>query len=209
MSVRSRRFALGLIVAITIGLAACSSSSGSAGSSGSPGGSVTTTAAGGVDPNAPEQSPPGDIPDNQVFVPYQFPDGSFTISVPEGWSRSVDGATVTFTDKLNSIRLETAPADAAPTVASAKASELPTIERLPGYTAGTVEMVDRKAGPAVRITYQATSTPDPVTSKTITLDVERYEFFTNGTEVTATLSGPKGADNVDPWRIVTDSFTGA
>jgi hypothetical protein len=28
----------------------------------------------------------------------------------------------------------------------------------------------------------------------------------DGREVVLTLSGPKGADNVDPWRIVTDSL---
>src|SRR3954470_10175370 len=35
---------------------------------------------------APEKNPPGDIPDNQVFVPYRSPLGS-SIKVPEGWSR--------------------------------------------------------------------------------------------------------------------------
>jgi len=28
----------------------------------------------------------------------------------------------------------------------------------------------------------------------------------SGTEVVLTLAGPKGADNVDPWRTVTDSL---
>jgi hypothetical protein len=36
--------------------------------------------------------------------------------------------------------------------------------------------------------------------------VERYVFFHKGKDVVLTLSGPKGADNVDPWRIVTDSL---
>jgi hypothetical protein len=36
--------------------------------------------------------------------------------------------------------------------------------------------------------------------------VERYEFFRNGHTVTLTLAGPVGADNVDPWRRITDSF---
>jgi hypothetical protein len=35
--------------------------------------------------------------------------------------------------------------------------------------------------------------------------VQRYVFFHNGTRVTLTLSGPQAADNVDPWRIVSDS----
>jgi hypothetical protein len=35
--------------------------------------------------------------------------------------------------------------------------------------------------------------------------VERYVFFHKGTLHVLTLSGPKGADNVDPWKIVTSS----
>ena len=31
-------------------------------------------------------------------------------------------------------------------------------------------------------------------------------FFHSGRAVVLTLSGPKGADNVDPWRLVTDSL---
>ena len=52
----------------------------------------------------------------------------------------------------------------------------------------------------------ATSPADPVTGKTRVDAVERYVFFRAGKQVTLTLSGPNGADNVDPWRIVTDSF---
>jgi hypothetical protein len=66
--------------------------------------------------------------------------------------------------------------------------------------------VTRKAGPAVLVTYQADSPPDPVTGKVVRDDVERYEFWRNGTEVALTLAGSAGSDNVDPWKIVTDSF---
>ncbi|MDQ1424655.1 MAG: hypothetical protein QOD72_2153, partial [Acidimicrobiaceae bacterium] len=31
--------------------------------------------------------------------------------------------------------------------------------------------------------------------------------FHNGNEVIVTLSGAKGADNFDPWKMVTDSLT--
>jgi hypothetical protein len=37
-------------------------------------------------------------------------------------------------------------------------------------------------------------------------DVQRYTFWKNGNQVVLTLSGAVGADNVDPWHIVTDSF---
>src|SRR3954451_8902625 len=57
-------------------------------------------------PNAKESSPPGDIPDNQAFVAYRPPGGGFSVKVPEGWSRIATGGAVTFTDKLNSIRMK-------------------------------------------------------------------------------------------------------
>ena len=44
------------------------------------------------------------------------------------------------------------------------------------------------------------------TGKVTAQSVERYEFFRNGRTVTLTLAGPVGADNVDPWRRITDSF---
>ena len=66
--------------------------------------------------------------------------------------------------------------------------------------------VSRPAGPAVLIRYSGYSQPDPVTGKAYTDAVERYEFYRNGTEAIVTLSAPSGADNVDPWRTVTNSF---
>lgn len=159
-------------------------------------------------PVASESNPPGDIPDDQVFVPFVPDSGLFSVSVPEGWARSSDGDAVVFTDKLNSVRIETVAAAAAPDVASATSGEVPAIEATTtDYTAGDVTTVTRTAGEAVLITYGALSDPDPVTGKTITDAVERYEFWRGGQEAILTLSGPDGADNVDPWRTVTDSFT--
>jgi hypothetical protein len=153
-------------------------------------------------------SPSGDIPDNQAYVRYQVPGAGYSLKVPEGWARTAKGGAVTFTDKLNSIRLESAPAASAPTVASATAKEVPALAgSVPGYQAGGVTSVSRSAGPAVRITYMAASPADPVTGKSHTDAVERYIFFKNGRTAVVTLTGPKGADNVDPWMIVTDSLT--
>jgi hypothetical protein len=107
--------------------------------------------------------------------------------VPEGWSQTSHGRDVRFTDKLNAIEL-TWDASAAPPPAGAK-----------------VSTVSRSAGRAKRTTYLTQGRPDPVTGKARTDAVERYEFTHAGRTVIVTLSGPKGADNVDPWRIVTDS----
>ena len=146
-------------------------------------------------PTVTEQNVAGDIPDNQVFVPYTPADHGFTVNVPEGWARATDGTAVVFTDKLNSVRIES--------VASAQA---PTVQSRAHFPHGTVSTAHRTGGDAVLVTYEQKSTPDPVTGKTIVESVERYEFWRNGVEVVLSLSGPKGADNVDPWRTVTESF---
>jgi hypothetical protein len=160
-----------------------------------------------ADTNAPESSPPGDIPDNQAFVAYAPRGASYSVKVPEGWSQTAAGGAVSFTDKLNTVRLEQATAKATPTVAAVRQSVLPKLAQAEkGFKAGTVTTVQRKAGHAVRITYQALSKRDPVTGKARVDAVERYLFFHNGHEAVVTLSGPKGADNVDPWRIITDSL---
>jgi hypothetical protein len=159
-----------------------------------------------ANPNAPEQSPPGDIPDNQAFVRFTPNGANFSVKVPEGWARSTSGGSVTFTDKLNSISIVEASAHAAPTVRDARQTEVPKLAKsVKGFQAGTVTSVTRPAGRAIRITYLAEAPANAVTGKTGTDAVERYVFFHNGKELIVTLSGPKGADNVDPWKIVTDS----
>ena len=157
--------------------------------------------------NAPEINSAGDIPDGQVFVPYTPAGASFVVRVPQGWAQSAAGSAVVFTDKFNSVRIESVPRSQAPDVASARAQDVPQLQSsVPGFQPGQVTMVQRLSGPAVLITYQATSAPDAVTGKSVTEAVERYEFWLAGQEVVLTLSAPQGADNVDPWRIVTDSF---
>ena len=126
--------------------------------------------------------------------------------MPEGWSRSATAGAVAFTDKLNAIRVETKAATAPLTARDARQTELAKLaSSVSGFRPGTVSTVARKAGTAVRITYLAKAKPDPVTGKSGQDAVERYVFFHSGRDVILTLSGPKGADNVDPWKIVTDS----
>lgn len=162
-----------------------------------------------VDPNAPETNAAGDIPDNQAFVPFSPKGQPFTVSVPEGWARTGDGSTsTTFTDKLNSVTIDVRQSPSAPTVASVTSTEIPKVEaNSSGYQAGQTTEVTRQAGTAILTTYRADAAPDPVTGKVVNDDVERYVFYRNGTEVVLTLAGPQGADNVDPWKTVTDSFT--
>jgi hypothetical protein len=186
------------LTAAALGLVACGGSSSGSGSSTKP---AANNAA------APEVSPPGDIPDNQAYVAYAPPGGGYSVKVPEGWARTSQGGATVFTDKLNSVQMEAQPASAAPTVAQIKSVEVPKLAKtVPGFKLQDVTSVSRKGGRGVRLTYLATSQPDPVTGKVRQTAVERYYFFHDGKLVVLTLSGAKGADNVDPWRIVTDSL---
>jgi hypothetical protein len=158
-----------------------------------------------VDPNAPEVVAPGDIPDNQVFIPYRPKSGAYTINVPEGWPRTENNGAVTFSDKYNSIGVTSGSVAAAPTVESVGNSGLADVSSDPTYRPGPVAAVKTAGGPAIKATYEIGSAANSVTGKKALLAVERYVYFANGTQVVVTLSGAKGADNVDPWKIVSDS----
>jgi hypothetical protein len=201
-----------LMVLAAAGLcaSACSSGSGS-----TPASQATSSAAApataasspaGAAPAGTETPPPGDIPDTTAYVAFRQGSGQYEVKVPEGWARTVSPAAVFFTDKLNIISIWTTKA-AAPTVASARAVEVPAIKHLlHGFALTGVSVVSRSAGTAVLIRYSADSRPDPVTGKVYKDTFERYEFYKNGTEAVVLLGGPAGADNVDPWRTVTNSF---
>jgi hypothetical protein len=157
---------------------------------------------------AREVNPAGDIPDNQAFVPYTPSTGSFTVTVPEGWARTATATGVLFTDKYNSIRVESRTATSAPTTSSVRSSEVPALSgTAANFQLGEITTAGRKAGAAVLLTYHADTPPNPVTGKVTTAAFERYVFFRGGTEVLITVGAPVGGDNVDPWRRVTDSFS--
>lgn len=149
----------------------------------------------------------GDIPDSQVYVPYTTADGTFTVTVPQGWARVESPGFVEFSDHYNSVHIASHAAASAPSVDSVKSTALAHLQgNTAGYVPGSVTTVTRKAGPAVLATYRATSAPDPATGKTVPLEVQRYAFFHAGRTVVLTLSAPVGSDNVDPWNTITNSL---
>jgi hypothetical protein len=158
--------------------------------------------------SAVEASPAGDIPDTQTFKDYSSPDNVYAVKVPEGWALKEAPGRATFTDKLNAIDIQVADAPVAPTVELAKATEVPQLgSTVSKFQLADVTTVTRPAGNAVLITYTAEAAPDSVIGKVVRDDVERYEFWRNGKEVILTLAAPTGSDNVDPWKVVTDSFS--
>lgn len=206
------------LVGVVLVACAGSGTSGTIGTSTSGAGSVAPTpskththSSSPVPPESPvpaESNPPGDIPDSTVFVPFRDRSAGIRVTVPEGWSRTQKGSTVSFTDKLNTIALSSASAATAPTVASANATEVPELRGSTlAFRLKNVSSVSLPGGQAILIEYQINSSPNPVTGKQYRLDVERFELFKSGTEGIVTLSSPVGADNVDPWRTVSESFT--
>jgi len=157
-------------------------------------------------PVAPEKNPPGDIPDNQVFIEYRSPLG-FKIKVPEGWARRESSDGVTFDDKYNTIALLTSQRVDAVTVANVKQEDVSELEKTGKAVRITaVKSVKLPAGSAVVVSYSSNSEPNPVTEKAVREENERYFFWQNGKLVTLTLSSPYGADNADQWDLMSRSF---
>jgi hypothetical protein len=153
-----------------------------------------------------EKNPPGDIPDTQVFIDYASPLG-FTIKVPEGWARSdrVDGAS--FIDKLDGVIVSVSKATSAPNTENVKTNEVPNLKAAErAVTVASVKAVKLPVGPAIRIVYTSNSQPNAVTNKQVRLENERYLYFKDGKLVTLELYAPKGADNVDQWQLMSESF---
>ena len=156
-------------------------------------------------PVTPEVSPPGDIPDSQVFITYKSPAG-FSIKVPEGWARKDDGSITIFANKYDLVALIATDLMSALDMAYAKQTLVPELQKGRAVTIGKISNVSLKGGPAIKVTYTENSEPNAVTNKQIRLESERYYFSKNGKLVAVYLSAPLGADNVDQWQLMSSSF---
>jgi hypothetical protein len=154
---------------------------------------------------ATESNPPGDIPDNQAFVAFSVPGGRVSVKVPEGWARSTSATGTVFSDKLNRIEVAVSKSPP-PTAASVTRDDVVKLQKsVPRFTLDKVSTTKRNAGPVVLVTFQGDSAQNPVTGKVVRDAFERYIYYGNGQRLDLTVSGPTNADNVDPWRIVSDS----
>ncbi|MBS1888095.1 MAG: hypothetical protein JSU06_13000 [Actinobacteria bacterium] len=60
--------------------------------------------------------------------------------------------------------------------------------------------------PGEKRTLARRSAPDPVTGKTVKLMVDVYEYEHGGKVAVLELSTPEGVDNVDAYRLISESF---
>ncbi len=158
-------------------------------------------------PIPPEKSPPGDIPDNQIFVTFKSLMG-FSIKVPEGWARAEAPGLVHFNDKYNALQVTVKPRATAPDISGLKASELADLQKMPN--AIRINLINPQtlpAGQAWVVHYGSNSDVNLVTNKAIRLDNANYYFWKSGKLATVTVSAPAGADNADQWQLMSRSFT--
>lgn len=147
----------------------------------------------------------GDIPDNQNFLVFRDTQDGFSMKYPEGWAQKRATGGVTFQDKNNLVRASVS-SGAAPTVAGVKAELGKLKANDPSLAAKAPQAVTVKGKPAIKVTYTTTSAANQVTGKRVTLLVDRYEFSKNGKVAVLDLGTPTGVDNVDAYRLMSESF---
>ena len=179
-------------------LAGCGSSSSSNSSS-----SGSSSSSGALAADA-KSAATGDIPDNQNFL--TFKGAAFSIKYPEGWSQKKTSGGIDFKDKNNLVRIQVRNGRP-PTVASVTAGLNKLKAANPTLKAQTPKQISLKAGPAIKVTYTTTSAPNPVTGKRVVLMVDRYELAKKGRVAVIDLGTPTGVDNVDAYRMMSESFT--
>ena len=147
----------------------------------------------------------GDIPDNQVFLTFRNPAAPYSIVYPEGWARRGGGADITLRDKQNVIHVVVARGPR-PTPTSVR-TELARLRRSdPSLSAGVPHTVKIRGRPVVKVTYRKRGPADPVTAKRLTLTIDRYVYARGGQRATLDLATPVGVDNVDAYRMISQSF---
>ena len=161
----------------------------------------TTSGAGALQAEA-NATAAGDIPDNQVFLVLRNARGGYSMKYPEGWAQQGSGNSVTFRDKNNVIR--TVVSVVGPwTPASVRAD----LRALTGARVqGQPRAISLSGRPSFKVVYRTVSAPNPVTGKRLTLSVDRYYVWKRGRRAVLDLGCPVGVDNVDAYRLISESF---
>jgi hypothetical protein len=144
----------------------------------------------------------GDIPDDQVFLTFRNVRARYVVKYPEGWAQQGSGDSVTFRDKNNVIRAVVA---AGP--AWTRASVHADARGLKGaQVQGSPHPITLSGRPAFKVVYRTVSAANPVTGKRVTLSVDRYYLSRAGRRAVLDLACPVGVDNVDAYRLISESF---
>lgn len=159
-------------------------------------------------PVPPEKNPPGDIPDSQAFVTYTSKSGGYSLKAPEGWARSENGANVKFVEKVDGEKVEVTKSSTTPTVASIKRIQVAALQQQ-GHAVKIKNVASKSIGhgnTAIVVAYNSNSESNPVTGKKIRQENATYYYYHQGKLAALTLWAPAGADNVDQWKLISESF---
>jgi hypothetical protein len=162
---------------------------------------ATTNGAGALQAEA-NAAAAGDIPDNQVFLVFRDGRAGYSMKYPEGWAQQGTGGTVSFRDKNNIIRavVSSGPPWTRPAVqADLRASKGVRVQSPPQ----AITLAGRRV---FKVVYRTVSPPNPVTGKRVTLSVDRYYIGKQGRRAVLDLGCPVGVDNVDAYRMISQSF---
>ena len=199
--------AVGLLAGCGSGGSGASTAGGgsTAGSASTAGGGSTAAQETGAVPSEAQSAATGDIPDNQTFLLFHDPKAGYSIRYPEGWARRGSANDVTFQEKANVIHV--AVAKGAPPSEASAVSGVESLRKADSTVhAQPPEKLTIGGGPAVKITYSRLSAPDPVTGKRLRLVIDRYEYGHGGKVAVADFATPVGVDNVDAYRMISESF---
>jgi hypothetical protein len=207
-----------LIFAVALALAGCGSSSSSSTSSvastpsttpSTPAAAKTSKASCGSSVQTASSeagsTAQGDIPDNQQFLTFKNTAGGYSIKYPQGWSRTGNGSDVTFQDKSNTMSIKVAPGPAA-TPASVSAGLKQEAASDPCLSPGTPTATTAGPNQVVKVTYTTKGAKSPVTGQQPKITVDRYVYSKGGKVATVDLAHPVGVDNVDAYRMISESF---
>ena len=156
-------------------------------------------------PSEAQSAATGDIPDNQTFLLFRDPGAGYSVRYPEGWARKGSGNDVTFQEKANVIHIAVARGPA-PTEASVAAGIEQMRKGDPTVHSTSPERLTLNGAPVVKVTYTRLSAPDPVTGKRLQLTIDRYLYAKGGKVAVIDLGTPVGVDNVDAYRMISESF---
>ena len=158
-------------------------------------------------PVAPEINPPGDIPDSQVFVSYASRKGGYELDVPEGWARTGQDGDVVFTSKLDGLSVTITETKSKPDLQSVSQDQVERLRKTDrAVTIKSIGNSRRKNSVAVRMVYESNSEPNPVTNKQVRLENNTYIYYRNSKAAELRLWAPVGADNIDQWNRISNSF---
>jgi hypothetical protein len=149
----------------------------------------------------------GDIPDSQAFIKYASPSERYNLLVPEGWGMTGAGTNMKFADKYNGVRVQIVNFNGSLSIEKVKADLVPILNKdNRAVTIVDIANLTRKGGDSIMVNFESNSDINPVTNKQIRLEDKAYFFYDKGRVAILTVWAPYGADNVDQWNLISNSF---